>query len=245
MRIVSLVPSLTELLIDLGLEQELVGRTKFCIHPADKIKSISKIGGTKNVNIEAVLNLKPDLILANKEENTRQDIEAFVGKSSVHLTEIANYSQAIESILEIGQLTNRISESQLLVAQIESSFSNLAVPANTNETVCYLIWNDPIMTIGNDTYIHDMLDKCGFKNVFGDQSRYPTISAQELKQSAPKYIFLSSEPFPFKDKHINQFKEICPESKVILVNGEYFSWYGSRMRKAADYFNNLIQSLNI
>lgn len=243
MRIVSLVPSLTELVIDLALEKELVGRTKFCIHPADKVKSVPKIGGTKNVNIEAVLNLKPDLILANKEENTRQDIEALKKECSVLVTEIANYSQALDSILEIGKLTDRIEKSQQLVIQIELNFSKLPNLEKINKSVCYLIWNEPMMTIGHDTYIHDMLQKCGFKNIYGNQDRYPTINPQELKDRNPDFIFLSSEPFPFKDKHINQFKDICPNSKVVLVNGEFFSWYGSRMLKAAAYFKELIKFL--
>ena len=242
MRIVSIVPSLTELVIDLGLEKELVGRTKFCIHPADKVKDIPKIGGTKNVNVDAVLNLKPDLILANKEENTREDVEALEKMCSVHVTEISNYTQALDSILEIGQLTDRIERSQQLANQINTKFSKFSNSKKINKSVCYLIWDNPIMTIGQDTYIHDMLHKCGFTNVFGNQNRYPTVSPTELKEKKPEFIFLSSEPFPFKDKHIKRFKEICPTSEVVLVDGEYFSWYGSRMTKAADYFDTLINS---
>ncbi len=243
MRIISLVPSLTELVFDLGLEKELVGRTKFCIHPVDKVKAIPKIGGTKNVNIELVLNLKPDLILANKEENTRADIEALEKSCTVHLTEIANYSQAIDSILNIGQLTYREDRSKQLITEINAKFSKFSNAEKINKTVCYLIWDNPIMTIGHDTYIHDMLDKCGFTNIFSKQNRYPTISPSEIKDKNPNFIFLSSEPFPFKDKHIKRFKEISPNSEVVLVNGEYFSWYGSRMTQAADYFDSLIKSL--
>ncbi len=243
MRIVSLVPSLTELAIDLGLENELVGRTKFCIHPKDKVKSIPKIGGTKKIKISAVLDLKPDLILANKEENTREDVEGLKKIGTVHITEISNFTEAIQSIKQIGMLTNRNTESKQLIHKINSGFSKIEDCAGAKRTVCYLIWKDPLMTVGYDTYIHDMLDKSGFENVFGFMGRYPTINATDIKAKTPEYIFLSSEPFPFKDKHIRKFKELCPDSQVVLVDGEYFSWYGSRMVLAADYFIELINRL--
>jgi ABC-type Fe3+-hydroxamate transport system substrate-binding protein len=239
-RIVSLVPSLTELLIDLGLENDVVGRTKFCIHPADKVKSIPKIGGTKNVNISKVADLNPDLILANKEENTKEDVEALRGIAFVHLTEIANFSEAIQSIADIGELTHRVEESKKLICSINSSFTSLAEHSDKRKSVCYLIWKDPLMTIGHDTFIHDMLYKCGFINAFGDQGRYPTVTASDIKTNKPDFIFLSSEPFPFKDRHIEEFSALFPYSKVVLVDGEYFSWYGSRMVAAARYFEELI-----
>ena len=243
MRIVSLVPSLTELMFDLGLEEELVGRTKFCIHPQNRIKSVPKIGGTKNVNISAVIDLKPDLILANKEENTKQDIEALIPSAKVHVTDISNYQEALMAIQEIGELTNRQIEAQNLIQKIESKFSMLSDLPLAKKKVCYLIWNDPLMTVGHDTYIHNMLVKCGFENVFEDKARYPTISEDEIKHKNPDYIFLSSEPFPFKEKHIDSFKSLFPNSKIVLVDGEYFSWYGSRMVLAANYFKDLMEVL--
>lgn len=244
MRIVSLVPSLTELLINLGLENELVGRTKFCIHPADKVKSIPKIGGTKNVRISAVKALNPDLIIANKEENTKGDVELLRDISNVHLTDITNFSDALDSIIQIGILTNREEETHVLVNKIKNKFAKLDIPGNTQKSVCYLIWKDPLMTIGNDTYIHDMLNKSGFHNAFGDQTRYPIISAKDIQKVKPAYIFLSSEPFPFKEEHLAEFSTLFPSSKVVIVDGEYFSWYGSRMVAAADYFINLVKGLN-
>ncbi len=241
MRIVSLVPSLSELIIDLGLEKELVGRTKFCIHPADKIKSIPKIGGTKEVNISKVAGLKPDLIIANKEENTQKDVEALQDIAPVFVSEISNFTEAIRSIEQIGQLTNRVEAARTISNRIISEYSKLSDLSKDRRSVCYLIWKNPFMTIGKDTFIHDMLEKCGFDNVYGNQERYPTVDALDIKEKNPDYIFLSSEPFPFKDKHIQEFKKMIPNSKVVLVDGEYFSWYGSRMVHAADYFIDLIK----
>lgn len=243
MRIISLVPSLTELLIDLGLENQIVGRTKFCIHPKDKIKSIPKIGGTKNVNLEAVIQLHPDLIIANKEENTREDIIALRDVCSVHVTDISNFTESLNAIQTLGTLTHRSNEATQLIGKINSNFSQLSSISNSKKTVCYLIWKDPMMTVGQDTFIHDMLDKCGLLNVFGNQSRYPTIDTQNILDENPNYIFLSSEPFPFKEKHIHEFKKTYPNSKIVLVDGEYFSWYGSRMVSAPIYFLSLLQSI--
>jgi len=242
-RIVSLVPSLTELLIDLGLENQVVGRTKFCIHPNEIVKSIPKIGGTKNVNLEAVTQLNPDLIIANKEENTKEDILALESICPIHITEISNFTESISAIQEIGKLTNRTTEANELINEINYNFKNLDQISNSNKSVCYLIWKDPLMTIGHDTFIHDMLDKCGLINIFGDQNRYPTIDTKDILDKNPDYIFLSSEPFPFKEKHIQEFKKTFPNSKTVLVDGEYFSWYGSRMKSAPTYFNSLLKTI--
>jgi len=243
-RIVSLVPSLTELIIDLGLEKELVGRTKFCIHPKDKVKSIPKIGGTKEVSISKVSSLKPDLIIANKEENTKKDVEALHNITNVYVTDISNYSEALLAIQQIGKFANRIKESTFLINRIKDSFSRLSGLSQNRKSVCYLIWKNPLMTVGHDNFIHDMLHRCGFENVFGGRDRYPTISNADIESKNPEYIFLSSEPFPFKDKHIQEFSLLFPNSKIVLVDGEYFSWYGSRMVSAADYFIDLITRLN-
>ena len=242
MKIVSLVPSLTELLFHLGLEDQVVGRTKFCIHPADKVKLVPKIGGTKNVNIQKVLDLKPDLILANKEENTKSDIEALQQSLNVHVTEIATFKQAICAIGDIGLVTITPDKATTLIEEIKHAFINLT-PITNSPKVCYLIWQKPYMSIGNDTYIHDMLDICGFESICKDQSRYPALTLDEVKTSKPDFVFLSSEPFPFKQQHIDELQLELPESKILLVDGEYFSWYGSRMVGAAAYFNNLITQL--
>ena len=244
MKIVSLVPSLTELLFHLGLDDQVVGRTKFCIHPADKVKLVPKIGGTKNVNIQKVMDLKPDLIFANKEENTKSDIEALQQSCKVHVTEIANFKQAIFAIDDIGLMTNTAEIATTLIEEIEKSFSYLK-PKLQKAKVCYLIWQKPYMSIGNDTYIHDMLEICGFESICKNQTRYPELTLDNIKFKQPDYIFLSSEPFPFKQLHIDELQAHLPDCKILLVDGEYFSWYGSRMVGAAQYFSDLVASINI
>ncbi|MDF1695175.1 MAG: helical backbone metal receptor [Saprospiraceae bacterium] len=243
MRIVSLVPSLTELLFDLGLHHNIIGRTKFCIHPSDQVQSVAKIGGTKKVDIELTRSLQPDLVIANKEENTRSDVEALRTFTKVLVTDIFDFHSAIQAMETIGKLTDTESKAKTIIDQINLAFKDIKQRNTTKKSVCYLIWNDPIMSIGRDTFIHDMLHKCGYINVFEKQTRYPTISEDLLIKKNPDCIFLSSEPFPFKQKHIQKYREICPSSKIVIVDGEYFSWYGSRMLKAVSYFNELIDSV--
>ena len=239
MRIVSLVPSITELLFYLGLEHQIVGRTKFCIHPADKISTIIKIGGTKKVNIKKVKDLKPDLVIANKEENTKIDVEALQDFCNVHVTNISNFAEAMDAISDIGIITNRQNEAAELVQEITSKFLKLK-----NKTACkkvaYIIWQNPLMSVGSDTFIHDMLDRCGLENVFLDKTRYPVFEIEDLIALSPDLVFLSSEPFPFKEKHIQYFEDLLPNATIKLVDGEFFSWYGNRMLGAADYFLELI-----
>ena len=247
MKIVSLVPSLTELLFHFGLDDQVVGRTKFCIHPVERVKSAEKIGGTKNVNTQKVIELKPDLIIANKEENTKADIEALQEVCKVHVSEIANYDQAIFAIDDIGLMTNSADRATTLIEEIEVSFEKLKqnrIDKRPQKKVCYLIWQKPYMSIGNDTYIHDMLNHCGFENICAGQTRYPVLTLEEIKKRQPDYLFLSSEPFPFKQIHIEKLKLELPNAKIILVDGEYFSWYGNRMVGAAKYFGKLINELS-
>lgn len=235
MRVVCLVPSLTEYLIDLGVD--VVGRTKFCIHPRERVGVIPKIGGTKNVHIDKVVDLKPDLVVANKEENVKEQVEEIAAKGiSTITTVITDYDSALSELLRLGKAVGRQEAAETIVEQIKTSFDSLP---SINQSCAYLIWKDPLMTIGHDTYIHNMLEKVGMTNVYGDQARYPTFSEKELIERNPSIVLLSSEPFPFGDQHIAYFKSLLPDSKVILVDGELFSWYGSRMLQAPDYFRSL------
>lgn len=237
-RIISCVPSLTELLFDLNLKDEVVGRTKFCIHPSEKVKSVEKCGGTKNLQIDKIINLQPDLIICAKEENERQQIEFLKNHFQVYTTDIKNISDNIEAVLHIGSLTGKFKESQELMHRIKANF--LDIPkANPTKTCVYLIWHKPIMTAGGDTFINEMLRYAGFCNLMDNQKRYPTVSEQELLKLNPKYVLLSSEPFPFKEKHLKWYSDLLPQSKVLLVDGELFSWYGSRILKSVEYFKAL------
>ncbi len=240
-RIISLVPSLTELLIDLGLEDKLVGRTKFCIHPEQEVLLIPSIGGTKNPNIEKILSLKPDLIITNKEENRKEDVVELAKHTEVIVTEIDTIDDALEWILKLATKLDKVSESKVMVSEINQLISRK--PALKPIKTAYFIWKNPWMTIGNDTYIHDVMKQYGLVNVFRNQTRYPTTNFDELSAINPELILLSSEPFPFKEKHLSELQEVCPDSKIELVNGEWFSWYGSRMIPAFKELNSWREQL--
>lgn len=246
-RIISLVPSQTELLADLGLEEKIAGVTRYCIYPPEIFLSKPHIGGTKNFSIEKIKELKPDLIIANKEENTREKIEELQKEFNVWVSDISTVHDALEMIYTIGKITGKEKESQHLINKILYGFNQLNDVAGMlqikNLSVAYMIWKKPYMTVGGDTFIHDMLNRCGFKNVFGHVKRYPVISAEHLASKKPEYIFLSSEPYPFREKHIDEFIDICPKAKVIPVDGEYFSWYGSRLLNAPQYFIKLLEKI--
>ncbi|RZK48460.1 MAG: cobalamin-binding protein [Pedobacter sp.] len=243
-RIISLVPSITELLIDLGLEKQLVGRTNFCIHPKEKMQAIAKVGGTKTLNIEQIKDLAPDLIIGNKEENTLQDITAIESIAPLWMSDINTIQDALDAIRMIGEMTNTSPEANYLNHLIEAGFKDLKELASVQSTksVCYCIWKEPYMAAAQDTFINDVLTQIGFKNIF-DSSRYPEFEPEQLDKLACDYLFLSSEPYPFKEKHKLKLQEKLIHTQVVLVDGEMFSWYGSRMVKAVGYFFNLQKAL--
>lgn len=235
-RIISLVPSLTELLIDLGLKDQLIGRTRFCVHPEEEVKDVEIVGGTKNPNLEKIIELEPDFILANKEENRKEDIEVLQAYTKVQITDIESIEDALLEISSLGMLLGVNDPAQKLVSKISALLSE--IPSERELSVAYFIWRDPWMTVGKDTYIHHVLKRYHLENVFGQQIRYPKTTLKELASRNPDLILLSSEPYPFKEKHIKEIKETCPVAKIELVNGEWFSWYGSRMLKAFEELNS-------
>jgi len=239
-RIVSLVPSLTELLHYLGLEDETVGITKFCIHPKEWFRSKTRVGGTKTANITAIKKLEPHLIIANKEENVKEQVEELANDFNVLVTDVNNVEEALQMILYIGQLTGKTTAAKQLVKAIEKEFLKLNRNKKTPVKTAYLIWNNPYMTIGGDTFINDMLDKCGLQNVFADIKRYPEITIDQLKDSGCQLVLLSTEPYPFKQKHIDALQSQLPGVKIMLADGEMFSWYGSPMLLAPEYFLSMV-----
>ena len=234
-RIVSLVPSQTELLFYLGLTHEVIGITKFCIYPDEAKKTSSIIGGTKKFNFHRIESLKPDLIIGNKEENYQEGIDQLKQNYPVWMSDITDLSEALNMIQQIGVITGKTSESQKLMKEIKTGFSTR--PSGIFKAV-YLIWDNPIMVAGKGTFIDEMLSLAGFDNAV-ELERYPTLNIEQLKSLNPDVILLSSEPFPFKQKHMDQFKKIFPYTKVLLVDGELFSWYGSRLLKSPKYFSQL------
>lgn len=227
MRIISLVPSLTELLFGLGLEEEIIGRTRFCYHPETKVGNVQTLGGTKNPKIEEILRLKPDLVIANKEENRKEDIDALQEKVPVLLTEIDTVEDAFLAIHDIGKTTGKEAEAFKFIEKCQQELENVEFEYPLR--VAYLIWRNPWMVAARNTYIDDVLSKWGLNNVFADQKRYPEIGLDDLKKKYPDLILLSSEPYPFKEKHIEEIREHLPAARIQLVDGEWFSWYGSRM----------------
>jgi ABC-type Fe3+-hydroxamate transport system substrate-binding protein len=245
MKIVSLVPSLTELLFDLNLDDQIVGVTRFCIHPFQKTKRIRKIGGTKTVKTERVLALNPDLVIANKEENSKSDIEELQKHCNVWVTDIYTLADALQVINDLGIRANCQSKANQLINDIKINFQLLKSQiSDSKKTFAYLIWQDPIMLAGRDTFINEMAKEIGLTNIVLDEkSRYPEQTQESLSKLKPDYMFLSSEPFPFQQKHLKTYVELFPNSKVLLVDGEMFSWYGSRMKLAPKYFERLINEL--
>jgi ABC-type Fe3+-hydroxamate transport system substrate-binding protein len=241
-RIVSLVPSQTELLYDLGLESEVVGITKFCIHPAHWFRSKTRIGGTKQLRLELIRELQPDLILANQEENEKDQVEELARQFPVWVSRVKDLQTALEMIVQVGKMTGREQKAGRLAAEIASAFGSL-LPASRPLRAAYLIWKDPWMSVGGDTFIHAMLQKAGFENVFADRLRYPVIRPEELQELGCEVVFLSSEPYPFREQHLNEMEALLPGKRVLIADGEIFSWYGSRMLRAPAYFNLLRQQL--
>jgi len=237
LRIVSLVPSQTELLYYLELENEVVGITKFCIRPNEWFRTKERVGGTKSLDIEKIRELKPDLIIGNKEENEQKDIEVLTDIAPVWMSDIYDLNDALAMINAIGEITNKSIEVNKLVSLIENRFE-LLNSIKKNKTVLYFIWQEPMMLAGKNTFIDAMLQECGLENLARNE-RYP----QAIGDENPDFVFLSSEPFPFGEKHILEFQQLYPKAKIVLVDGEFFSWYGSRLKDAPAYFNQLLAEL--
>ncbi|RKE77228.1 ABC transporter substrate-binding protein [Chryseobacterium sp. AG363] len=241
MKIVSLVPSITEALFDLGLtENEVVGRTKFCIHPQDKIKNVPIIGGTKNINIEKIKALQPDLILANKEENVKDQVEALMDDHKVMVTNIDTIEDNYYLLKNLGKLFGKEDRAQLFNLKIYDVLNQAKLESPVK--AAYLIWKNPYMTIGSDTFIHRILSEIGFENIFKDKTRYPQITTEDLVEA--DVIMLSSEPFPFKEKHIEELQIFYPDKKIMIVDGEAFSWYGTHIAKCENYFKKLLTEIH-
>lgn len=243
MRIVSTVPSQTELLYHLGLEDEVIGITKFCVHPNKWWQTKTKVGGTKKLNIALIKSLQPDWIIANKEENTKEDIEALAAFTNVYVSDVYDLHSAYEMMRQIGRVPQKIQVAASLITSIQQQFKAISLQNFTPKKVAYLIWNNPIMTVGKDTFIHEMIAANNWTNAFDHKNRYPESTIEELKRLNLDYLLLSTEPFPFKEEHLHYFQSHLPHTKVIIVDGEYFSWYGSRLMEAPNYFIQLQKSL--
>ncbi|MCG7345601.1 helical backbone metal receptor [Sporosarcina sp. ACRSL] len=233
-RIVSLCPGITDTLLALDLDNEIVGRTRFCIHPKDKVNNIVTVAGTKDIKMESIQHVQPDLIIAEKEENTKEIVEELEKHFPVYVAEVQSVDDAFRMIEDMGNLTDRSEAAGILLNSIRQQFEGL--PTYPGKRIGYVIWRKPYMVVGKNTYINSLLEKMGFINPFIEtDSRYPVVTANEFRKAKLDYVLLASEPFPFKEKHFNEFLGMMPNAQPILVDGEMF-WYGPRMLEAADYF---------
>jgi ABC-type Fe3+-hydroxamate transport system substrate-binding protein len=222
-RIVSLVPSITELLVDLKIN--VVGRTKFCIHPSG-LSTVPIVGGTKKVRFEVIDRLKPDLIIGSKEENFQGDIEQLAECYPIWMSDVRSIYQSYQMIVEMGKIFGMERKSQELVDHLTDFWKQEKI--GQEKSVVYLIWQDPFMAVGKDTYINDVLVNCGYANKVLDV-RYPEITLERLKILNPSMVMLSTEPYPFRQKHLEALSHFLPDQEIRLVDGEFFSWYGSRV----------------
>jgi ABC-type Fe3+-hydroxamate transport system substrate-binding protein len=240
-RIVSLVPSQTELLYDLGLGERVIGITKFCIHPMEWFyhqspQAKTRVGGTKSVNLATIRALNPDLIIGNKEENEQKDIEALEKEFPVWMSDIYTLDDALTMIHEVGRITQTSDTADAIINTIREIQTKKQ--QRIHKKALYLIWNDPILVAGKNTFIDDLLHVAGLENVV-TTNRYPALTIEEISNLQPEVILLSSEPFPFNHGHQAFFKQHLPNSQVVLVDGEAFSWYGSRLIKSLEYLIHL------
>jgi ABC-type Fe3+-hydroxamate transport system substrate-binding protein len=248
MRIVSLCPSLTELVFDLGAGASLVGRTKFCIHPADGVAAVETLGGTKNPKIDRIVELAPDIVLMNEEENRLEDAGALRSAGlRVHASMPRNADETAAMVRSIGMALGRNREAELIAEDIERRADRVRRTAAQYPAVRYacLIWRDPIMTVSDDTFIAGLLALAGGQNVFGShRDRYPVITAEELHRADPLVALLPDEPFPFQQKHVDELalRSGLPRDRFRLADGELLSWHGSRTPRGIDYAERILRN---
>ena len=236
-KIVCLVPSITELLFFFGLEEKIVGITEYCVHPEKQVKNANKIGGPKNPDIEKIKELEPDLVIGSVEENTQNKIEKISEFAPVWLSDVKSVDSACKMITSLGELFDKTDLAENIANNIKKGFKEF--DRSQKVKVAYLIWENPLMTVGNDTFIDNILGQMGFINVFANKNRYPKIEPEELANSGAEFILLPSEPYDFKNEHIEQYKKLCPNAKAILVDGQMFSWYGNHMLVALGYLKRI------
>lgn len=245
-RIISLIPSQTELLYDLGLEEEVIGISKFCIHPSSWHQQKEKIGGPKQLNIDKIRSLKPDLILGNKEENIKEQIESLEGIAPVWLSDITTLEEAYDMIHQIGILVKKEEKAIEIVSVTQAKKQDFEKDSRIQSEVksaAYLIWRKPWMAAAKGTFIDHLMQLSGFQNIFENHSRYPEVELEALVQMNPQTILLSSEPFPFQERHAQEIREAGYKGEIIFVDGEMFCWYGSRLMHTFDYFKTLIKQM--
>jgi len=235
--IVSLVPSLTELLFFFGMEGKIKGITSFCSNPPEKVKFVKTVGGPITINYEIIDEISPDLIIAGKSENNKEQIEHLSSKYPVWVSDVKSLEDAFKMIEKIGVICNKSELAYNITQNLSVSFDLLS--EKTNIKVAYLVWEKPFIVAGNNTFVNDILKKTGFINVFKNLEGYPKVTAKELNNCNADFVLLPSEPYPFENHHIDSYKSIIPGAKILLVDGQLFSWYGNRLLVSVNYFKNI------
>ncbi len=241
-RIVCLVPSITELLYDLGLSEKIIGRTKFCVFEGHNLEKATIVGGTKQVHYDKIIALEPDIIICNKEENTEEIVTTLDAHFPVYVSSIQTIHGALAMIDDLGKILKVDASAQELIGRINEMQIDFHKNRYEDLRCVYLIWQNPFMTVGKDTFIYHMLQEMGMLSVVQDY-RYPEITKDEINESSATFIMLSNEPFPFAEKHKQSLQPSFPTKKILLVDGSYFSWYGSRLLKAYEYMKSLRETI--
>ncbi len=237
-KIVSLVPSQTHLLWKLGLEREVAGITRFCKYPEHWKKSKRIVGGTKDVKIDRILALNPDLILANKEENTKETVEKLAAKFPVYVAEVVSWNDNLAFIADVGKMTGKTEKALEIISGLKN-LKLLLKKHKKSQKVLYFIWRNPFMLAGNNTFIHTMLHLLGFQNeAVKLEGRYPVLTEENMALLSPELILLSSEPYPFKEKHRDEIQKLFPRAEIKFVDGEPFTWFGAYPLEAGSYLLN-------
>ncbi len=240
-RIISLVPSQTHLLYRLGLDKEVVGITRFCKYPSHWKKTKTIVGGTKEVKYDRITALQPDLILANKEENTKEMVEKLREIAPVYVAEVISWEDNLKFIDHVGQLTGTSSLARSIIDKLSGLKKELS-RFKKNKKILYFIWKDPWMVAGKNTFIDTMLQLLGFENLADQlEGRYPVITQEDLLKLQPEILLMSSEPFPFSEKHRPDIEKLFPQAQIRFVQGEPFTWFGAYPLEAKDYLTTCCQ----
>lgn len=248
MRLVSLCPSLTELVFDLGRGADLVGVTEWCVHPAEGVARVEKVGGTKNPAVARIVALAPDLVLMNEEENRREDAEALAAAGVRTLSSLPrDVTDTAAMVREIGAALERRTEADVIARDIETRGARVRAASRGLRAVpfAYLIWRKPYMAVNADTFASALLELAGGRNVFGAHTeRYPEVGAEELARARPELVLLSTEPFAFLPRHADELAELTglARDRFVIADGELLSWHGSRTPRGIDYAEELVRS---
>ena len=253
-RIASLVPSLTELAIELGLRGQLVARTGFCIHPAEAVREVRKVGGTKDVNLAKLRRAAPTHVLVNVDENRLDTVEAMRAWPAAARPEIIvthplaprdNLALVAQMVAAFGHLPGVAGRAAMLDEALRAELALTDPAVRPVQRVLYLIWRDPWMTLARDTYISGMLARVNWltlpatKGGASGAARYPVLGGDEAWLVEVDQVLLSTEPFPFGAKHMDEAQRLCPRARVRLVDGELLSWYGARAVPGLRYLRQL------